>query len=180
MKEQETETPPSSTWAKIWNKNGEPPDILDHHKRCPAPQNKPVFDLAHPSAWKQTAAGSHHSSEGSECPLGRVMPAWTWHTANLFLNTSQMDMGDILGGGSCSYGSVCSSTSVFKRSCVANEWGHRNSTAQSKIGLLPGVLCIFPCIYPFMPFHPPILSDLFIPTIHSSHYHVLNLLLYTC
>lgn len=32
MKEQEMKIPHSSTWAKIGNKNGEPPNILDHHK----------------------------------------------------------------------------------------------------------------------------------------------------
>lgn len=185
MKEQEMKIPHSSTWAKIGKKNGEPPDTLDHQKTMSCASERACvwspapFSLEANSSWLPSLVWAvrvpprcrdarlnvthsepvpQHVADGRGRRPGRGIALW-W----LCL--------------------LCSSTPVFKRSCVANEWGHRNSTAQSKIGLLPGVLCIFPCIYPFIcgscPFiHPS--SDPFIPTIHSSHYHVLNLLLYTC
>lgn len=74
-------------------------------KPCPAPQNEPVFDVPHPPACKQTAAGSHHSSEGSECPLDARLNGTPREPVPQHVPDGR---GIVLGGGSCSHDSVCS------------------------------------------------------------------------
>lgn len=153
-------------------------------KRCPATLGVSLCLISCIlSAWKQTAAALPITRfSGPRVPSGAVMPAWTWHGRPRTSTRRRR-----LEGQSCSSGRLCllhSSTWVFKWSCVANEWGHINSTAQSKIGLPPGGLLHLSPHLPLhlwvLAFHPPILSELFTPTLYSSHYHILNLLLYTC
>lgn len=130
------------------------------------------FSLDANSSWRPSLVWGVRALR---CPPDRdtsTHHGWTWETS--------WERGGLLQW----LRLACSSTPVFKRSCVANQWGHRHSAAQSMIGPSPrGALHLSLHLSPhrqLLPFHPPILSDLFIPTIHSSHYHLLSLLFYTC
>lgn len=152
MKEQEMKIPHSSTWAKIGNKNGERPNILDHQKTMSCTSERACI-------WSPASFSVEANSSWLPSLVWGVRVPPRCRDARLNVTHSEPVPQHVADGRGRRPGRgivlwwlclLCSSTPVFKRSCVANEWGHTNSTAQSKIGLLPGVLCIFPCIYPFI------------------------------
>lgn len=148
-KEQELKTPCSRTWARIWSKDGELLDIWDGHKTmswtseracvwCPASSSLQANSSWLPSlVWGVRVPPRCPPERDTQRTCSSTRARWMWDCPGRGVVQPWLCL-------------LCSSTPVFKRSCVANEWGHRSSTAQSKIGLLPGVLCILPCIYPFI------------------------------